>query len=286
MKRLVVTVALFSLFVAGCKKPSEVIVTPPDQTTVVKPIADSTGSPGASDSTTVFAEDEQEFGGLLEVVMVKNVAWSGRIDSLAYARAFFADRAVPVAVVGKPNGYTGLMLDSVTINGVSLVQKTHFAGLIKPAGYEYRVTMTASYRPNALNSWRVVADSLGTVTASIRSPDDLRIIAPRSGSVVPKNRALDLEWLGSGKMTIVVSAWDSARGVAIPALSFDEDFSSGFQRIGPIILASLAARFPHLRFFMISYILENRSENYPVARYRSNVLVHTVLVYNTYIELQ
>jgi len=288
MNRLVITTALFSLLIVGCKKPSEVIVNPPESTTVVNPVADTSMSPGTSDSTTVFAEDEQNFGGLLELTMVKNDAWNlstrtVTTDSLAYARAYFADRltATPVAVAG---AYRGIRLDSAVIDGVRLQEKTHYFGT-QPTGYEYRAVMTTRYQPNALNTWMITSDSLGSFTTMIRSTDELRIIAPRSGTVLPKTKPVDLYWSGLGEMTIVVSVWDSANAVAHPALVLKEEEDTGHQRLGLLILAGIFARFPHARYFVISYVLQNRIEDLPVVRYRSSVLVHTVLVYNTYIEL-
>ena len=291
MRTLLITVALLALLAGGCKKPSEVIVNPPTSTPPIKvtPISPDSSTIFGSDSTFTFHDDEEEYGGQLELVMIKIVGPNGHRDSLAYARAFFANKLLPDSVGGMVLGYFGLHLDTVSINGIPLNQRQHYIalnGLKVRYGSEYRVPMTTRYQPGTSYTWLIGDDTVGHISATIRSADDLKIFGPLSGSAVPRLQPLELRWIGSGDMTIVISAWDSVNQVAIPAATIEPDYNIGQAEIPLRVMAGLAIRFPRIHYYVITYILQNRKEDQTATQYHSGVLVHAALVYNTYVHLR
>ncbi len=288
MKYVPIIVSVLALVILGCERPAEVIVNSKPGVTVT-PISpgDSTAAQGSNDSTFVFSADQIKFGGMFELVKIKNFGPLGKVDSNVYARVIVADTARSVTIGGKTFGYYGRHLDAVTVNTVPLTQRRHFVtvpGATFLYGFEYRSALTMGYLPNSTYTFAIADDTLGNVSKSIRATDDLRIVSPKPGQVVSRLLPLSLQWSGGGEnMTIVISAWDTASHTALPRLRIEPDENQGSVLVGLRELSLLPRLF---HYYVISFVLENRDEGEDVAGYQGRVLVHAAFVYNTYIELR
>lgn len=293
MKFLPIIVSVLAFLILGCERPAEIIVNShPGVTVTPIPPSDSTTGKGSNDSTFVFAADQIRFGGLFELVKIKNFGPLGKVDSSAYARVVFADTSQAVAIGGHTYGYFGRHLDEATVNGIRLSQRHHlvtFPGGTALYGFEYRSPLTAGYFPNATYTFVAVVDStlpdsLGKVIRAIRSTDVLRIMSPTPGQIVSRLVPLQLQWDGGGEnMTIVISAWDTASHAALPKLRIEPEENKGSVWVGLRELSLLPRWY---RYYVISFVLENRDEGEDDAAYQGRVLVHAAFVYNTYIELR
>jgi hypothetical protein len=282
MKRLTVTLLLFLLGAAGCQKPSDVIVDPPDsgQELVVSSVVEAdTTLQTASDSTGLVGKDRNRFAGSILLTSVKYDKGFG-VVTVSAATAVLEDRSRPIlaaSTAGKVVGYWGLFLgNSLRLNGATMVPMARkLAGI--SAGWKY-VDVTFTYRPN--HPYRIVspADTVGAIGDSVDSPDDLSVLSPIGGGVFSRIHDLEMRWKGTGTIAIIIQSYERNTGKTRPLLLVTPKINRGHAILDTKILALL----PRGKEFVFTFVLANRHE-LSVPRYDGTVLFQAASIYNSYV---
>lgn len=294
MKRVLPIVFVVTLM-AGCQHPDEVHLTPgPDdaasqvEITRIAP-ADTGSASGVFDSSAVLPADRARFGGFLSLNRVVDdfvVGAVRQVRSREFASAIFTDRNQPVSIGMKVFGYYGIKLDTVRIDGLRLFQLTHLVPVPLvgnvAAGYEYVRGMAGDYIPGKNYQWTLNAGS-NTARFAIQAPADLTVQSPLGGTVISRNRQLELRWRGSGNIAIVISEYFPLANKARPILSLKPALNTGRLILGPRILALLPAG---RQYFVFTFVLYNRDEQRTLAGYPAEILMQASSVYNSFVELQ
>ena len=295
MKRLLVILILL-LPAAGCQQPAEVELRPDlDDVLEVTPLAevDSTFGRPSIDSSAVLPREHDMFGGMLVVNRVKYDA-GVRVDSGAFSRVYFANRNLPVMFMGRIVGFHGIDLGlpplSPALNGAPMSRVPHriplrriFADSIALAGFEYFSDLTTTFQANTEFRWTASSGFPGGFDISIRSTDNLEVQSPRGGSLISRNQDLPLRWRGQGdSFTIVISRFDPLTRRVKPLLQLRPRVNRGHAIIPAKILRTL----PRERFYVMTFMLANRSRSEVVAGYGERVLVQAASVYNSYVEIR
>ncbi len=278
--------AVLLLAAAGCKQPSPVELKPPDEGNIVvspvPPSSDSTKLPMPVDSSALLPDDEEEYAGIILLNSVKYD--SGGIRYGAYSWVYFADRQRALRSLGETVGFYGVHLSSITLNGAAMNVQPHIItgplGIPRAFGWEYRLDLTSQYHPEMIYRWQASADSIGAIDVSISSPDSIQVLAPKSGSTVLRSDDLMLQWIGNGKLTIIlneVGLYGTIRPVARVNV---------YKNVGRLLLPSSYLQLLRGRGMWLTFVLSNRNSAVSVAGYDDPVLVQAASVYNTYVGLR
>jgi hypothetical protein len=119
----------------------------------------------------------------------------------------------------------------------------------------------------------------------IQAPDELVVESPRGGTVVSRERDLELVWGGRrGVLRIFVSAHDPLTGKAKPLLELRSRTNTG----RALLPAKLLRKLPRLhRHYVFTFVLANREEMVlPRPAGGRRVLVQAASVVSTYVELR
>jgi hypothetical protein len=285
MKQFLTVMTLVAL--ASCKQPAGVelkTVDPEPGLNVTSiAVADTSMELTPIDSSAVLPDDQIRFEGLIQITSITYNAGSG-IRTFAFSRVFFADRNRPIrySLFGGRIGYFGSDLNGVTLNGNPMTRVAHriplrFTQRDTVAGFEYREDVSTTYRPNTVYSWATSPIGMGIIAASIKSPDSLIVYSPAGGSVVPKNRNLQLRWSGQGELSIIISY---VSPTTKPLLQIRPLVNRGSAVLGTKLLRLL----PGGRKYWFTFILSNRDDSRIVNQ--SKILVQAASAYNCMIELR
>lgn len=292
MKRLLIVLILL-LPAAGCQQPADVELRPDLADALeVTPLAeaDSTFDRPSIDSSAVLPREHDMFGGMLVVNRVKYDA-GVRVDSGAFSRVYFANRNLPVMFMGRIVGFHGIDLGMPpTLNGMPMLRVPHriplrriFADSIALAGFEYFTNLTTTFQANTEYRWTASSGFPGGFDISIRSPDNLVVQSPRGGSLISRNQDFPLRWRGQGdSLTIVISRFDPLTRRVKPLLRLRPRVNRGHAIIPAKILQAL----PRERFYVMTFMLANRSRSEVIDGYGERVLVQAASVYNSYVEIR
>lgn len=291
MKHLLTILSLALLLSWGCHQPAEVELKPqdPDQELEITSavVTDTSRQYAAVDSMGVLPKDQILFDGALGVRTVTFDA--GRtIQTIAFSSVFFADRSRPVEsplFPGRRIGYFGFDLGPVTLNGSLMFKIPHRISLEMvhrdtTAGVEYVRDLTLSYQPRTTYTWAISPSMMGPFTATIESPEDLNVLWPRGGTVVPRSQDLVLRWTGKGNLTVIVSLFE--QGKTKPLLSVTPTINRGRATLSPLVLQSLRGG----KTYVFTFVLYNRKESLAVNQFAGKVLVQAASIYNSYVELR
>ena len=277
---------------AGCQQPSDVEVAPADQAgvAIVPVVVPDTGSYGAwSDSTVILPQEQALQGGSFLLNRVTHDTGTGRM-TFALAHAFFADSAVQLW--GKNCGFSGRDLGAIAFDGGLMLRYPHVlhartnlgidTALARGVAYISNVTQT--YAPNREFSWALNPAGNRLVTVSVRTPDGLVVRAPLGGTRVPRTQDLELRWTGAnGRMDIVISTYEPLRRKSRPILTLNPPAGAGRVVLPARLLSGLPAS---ARFYIVTFILSNRTESISVPQYPARVFARAADVYNSYIEIR
>lgn len=279
---------------AGCQQPSDIEVAPAsaDQAGVeiVPVVVPDTASSGAwSDSTAILPLEQSLRGGSFLLNRVTHDTGTGSV-TFALARAFFADSAVQMW--GKNCGFSGRDLGPIAFNGGLMLRYPHVlhartnlgTDTALARGVAYVSNATQTYAPNREYSWVLNPAGSRFVTVSVRTPDDLVVRAPLGGTRVPRTQDLELRWTGAnGRMDIVISTYEPMRRKSRPILTLNPPAGAGRVVLPARLLSGLPAT---ARFYIITFILSNRTESISVPQYPARVFARAADVYNSYIEIR
>jgi len=277
---------------AGCQQPSDVEVAPADQASVaiVPVVVPDTGSSGAwSDSTVILPQEQALQGGSFLLNRVTHDTGTGSL-TFALAHAFFADSAVQMW--GKNCGFSGRDLGAIAFDGGLMLRYPHVLRVRTSLGIDtalargvaYVSNVTQTYAPNREYSWVLNPAGNRLVTVSVRTPDGLVVRAPLGGTRVPRTQDLELRWTGAnGRMDIVISTYEPLRRKSRPILTLNPPAGAGRVVLPARLLSGLPAS---ARFYIVTFILSNRTESISVPQYPARVFARAADVYNSYIEIR
>jgi hypothetical protein len=290
MKHILTILSFALLFSWGCHQPAQVELMPqdPDQELEITSavVADTSRQYAAVDSMGVLPKDQVLFDGTLGVSKITFDA--GRtIQTMVLSNVFFADRARPVEspmFPGRRIGYFGFDLGPIMLNGSLMSKIPHriSLGIVQrdtTAGVEYIRDLTSSYLPRSTYTWSS-AVMMGSFSPTIESPEDLNVVWPKGGAVVPRGQDLVLRWTGRGNLTVIVSLFEQGR--TKPLLSVTPAINRGHATLSPIVLQSLRGG----RTYVFTFVLYNRKELLAVNPFAGKVLVQAASIYNSYVELR
>jgi hypothetical protein len=276
----------------GCEQPAEVELRPVevDGGVVVSSIAEAdTGLVIAPvDSSGMLPIDRYRFEASMQVTRVVYDAGAKSVDSFAVSRAYFSDRGRPVLFGGRVLAYFGLDLGVINLNGSPMLKRFYRipiprVGRDTIAGVEYISNLTQEYKPNTVYEWSLSGIVGQGFRPSIQSPDDLRVLSPVGGSIVPKGRDLLLRWTGKGNVWIVISAYDPVTKSSKPLLHIVPT-DAGRNRA---VLSSQTLRLlPANRFYWFTFTFYNRLERGGMGQYPGKILIQAASVYNSLVELR
>jgi hypothetical protein len=289
--RLLIILCVVGLITLGCQQPSaiELKSDPADEVEVI-PLADadSTVDRPSIDTSGVVPADFDAFHGIMVVNRVKYDAGI-RVDSVAFSRVFFADTTKPVQLLRRIVGYYGMPLGVVTLNGGIMLPVAHRVQLRKfqrdsIAGVEYLRDLTTTFQPNTQFVWMATGGSFGSFAASVQSPDNLTVLSPRGGSVLSRNENLDMRWTGQGdSLSIIISSFNVVTHRVSPLLHLKPRVN----RNRVIIPAKILRALPRDKFFyVLTFVMANRSRSGVFNSYAGKVLVQSTSVYNCYVEIR
>jgi len=297
MKKLpVISAALVFACMFGCQKPSPLTVEPPGGTTpgslevTVLSNPDTNIAVNSVDSSGVLPADQTQYSGLFLVNTVKYDNGHG-VLSVAYASAYFGDRNRPFVVNGKTLGYWGVDLMPfasfpLKIGGIAMTRvpyRIHLGTRDTTFGWMYRAAF-ASVVPKFQYAWEDddpdPVFSASHFQDTVQAPEDLRVLAPAGGSILSRTKQVQLRWTGNGPLRIVISSYNVLTGRTRPLLQLVPDVNTGSAVIEPSLLALL----PQARFYVITFIVANRSERLLGTLQTDRTLVQAASVYNTYVQ--
>jgi hypothetical protein len=293
MKWFIACIGILFAVVAGCQKPDAVIVDPGETFPQLEatPLTGGETKDGISsvDSNGVLPADAANFSAFLLVNNVTYDAGNGiRTDS--YAAGYFADHDKPLLYNTRTIGYYGMDLPGITINNLPLIRipyRVRYADVVRDTayGFVYLRGLNATYQPMTDYVWQAPSQTTGpgSFSTQIRTPDDVRVISPRGGSILSRDKEILLQWTGKGDMTIVVSVLNPLNGKTRAILSLRPKLNLGRAMIDPHLLQVLP-REQHL--FVFTFILANRHDRLMVGQFSGKILVQAASVYNSYVQLQ
>jgi hypothetical protein len=297
MRKLSILACVLFLCQAGCQKPTPLTVEPPADlpegsllVTVLGNL-DTNITVDAIDSVGVLPTDQTTYSGLFLVNTVKYDNGHGML-TLAYASAYFGDRYRPLLVNGKVLGYYGIDLmpyafSPLKIGGIPMIRyphKIHIGSRDSAFGYMYRAAF-ASLTPRTRFDW----DDPGPDTTrlspfkdTVVTPEDLKVLAPMGGSVLSRSHQVDLRWIGSGNLIIVISTYNPLTGKSRPVLQLQPTVNTGTA----VIESRLLKLLPQTKNFVFTFIIANRVDRQLGGLPRDRILVQAASVYNSYLQLQ
>ena len=288
---MLIILSLAGLIALGCQQPSgiELKSDPADEIEVI-PLteADSTVDRPSIDTSAVLPADFDTYRGIMVVNRVKYDAGI-RVDSVAFSRVFFADTTRPVQFQGRIVGYYGLPLGVVALNGGVMLPVPHRVQLRRVlrdsiAGVEYLRDLTTTFQANTQYVWLATGGAFGSFAASIHSPDNLTVLSPRGGSVLSRNENLETRWTGQGdSISIIISSFNVLTHRVNPLLHLKPRVN----RNRAIIPAKILRALPRDRFFyVLTFVVANRSRSNVFGGYGGKVIVQSASVYNCYVEIR
>jgi hypothetical protein len=278
---------------AGCQKPDPVVVDPVESTeglVEVTPIAapDTNQTLTSVDTTGVTPQDAANFTAFVLIANVEYDAGPAGSATQAFSTVYFADRANPFFFNGKTLGFFGLDLSpAITINGLPMIRLPHrlrVPGVLRDTtfGYVYAKDLVGLHQPNTMYTWAVpTVSAMGAFSTSIVTPDNVQVLAPAGGSVLPRNRDLLLRWTGKGELNLVISVINPLTKRVRPLMKLHPRINTGKAIIDQRVLQLL----PPERFFVFTFVIANRREPPPVTPYQGSILVQAASVHNIYVEL-
>jgi hypothetical protein len=308
MKYLAHVLLVVTLVVVGCQKPDAVVVNPDNESaagfelTNLSSVDTNFVATSSVDSTGLFPEDTKKFTSFLLLNSVKYDAGNG-VSGVTYSTAYFGDHDRPFVMNGHTYGYYEYDPDPImhrgwTLNGLPMDRRPYRIHVPSassgPAGDTtlgyYYVRVLANYRPNSYYTWRsgfsfAVVDSSGF---SVKSPDDLQVLSPAGGSILSREKQLELRWTGEGSLDIVISVIDPSFSPANttgikPLLNLHPKVNTGRAILESRILQLL----PKGRFFVFTFILRSRDERQPVVgSFSGGILIQAASLYNSYVQLE
>jgi hypothetical protein len=283
MKKLVFIVLGLAFF--ACNKPTPVELQQEESDGILEVTSVVQGDSGFAlasvDSSAMLPEDQLRFAALLQIV---HVVFDGgpRVIDTAFARALFENRARPIRQAGRIIGYYGMNLGPVRLNNTFLFPIPHRVGRHDSiAGVEYLRDLTALYQPRTSYTWSATPDSIGPITVSIETPDDIIVHSPRGGAIISRDRDLVLSWSGQGNLFFVISSYDLLTKKSKPIFQVKMRDRSHRAVLSRKILRLL----PPQRVYVFTFALANRKEIAPLG-FQGRVLVQATSVYNSYVELR
>jgi len=292
MKRFITCIGILCVVVAGCQRRDAVVVDPGDNF----PPLEATSLPGGEskdaissvDSNGVLPSDAANFSGFLLVNNVTYDAGNG-VHSDAYAAVYFGDYDKPLLYNTRTIGYYGIEVPGITINNLPLLRipyRLRYADFVRDTtfGFVYLRGLNATYQAGTDYFWQApVQTSMGSFSAQIRTPDNVRVLSPAGGSVLSRDKEILLQWIGNGDINIVVSVWNPVNGKTRAILNLRPRLNQGRAAIDPRLLQVLPK---DQRFFVFTFILANRHDRLEVGQFHGKILVQAASVYNSYVQLQ
>lgn len=292
MKPLLIILSILSLWLASCKEPQEVVLTPQEvgSPPAVKSVAvpDTGLVPTPIDSGGVLPEDQYRYVGWFQINSMAFATGDRAVRRNVTSRVYVSRPDSPIVKSGRRIGFLGMDLGMITLNGNLMSREYYFipfplttAGV--PAGIQYLIRdLTSTYRPNALYTWNVAPLSMSHDTVSISSPDEIDVISPAGGSILSRNKDLELEWTGRGSVSIVISLVDETAKLSKALLSIQPDPGRNQTLLSSKVLLLLPAN----RRYCFTFSISNRRETAIKAESAGRVLVQAASVYNSYVELR
>jgi hypothetical protein len=297
MKKLMFIAATVLGLAGGCQKLDPVIVDPGEPTgseleLTTLGLPDTNLTITSIDTSGVFPSDVIRFSGFLLLNTVKYDAGPVGIRSEAFSSVYFADRSRPLLVNGKTVGFFGLelmsnLLQPLTINSLSMLRvpyRLRFPGAVRDTsfGFAYVRDLTGAHQPNMLYTWRVPSPmNIDAFSAQVITPDNVQVLAPLGGSVLPRNREMILRWTGKGDLDIIISVVNPLTKKTRPVMKLRPRVNIGKAVVDARILSLL----PRERYFAFTFIIANRYERMVVGKFPGTILVQAASVYNSYIEI-
>ena len=289
----VIFVALLTV-TAGCQKPDPIIVdsgVPIESPIEVTPIAqpDTNQRQAAVDTTGVSPLDGTKFGAMLLVGSVEYDAGAALTHTESFSSVYFADRAKPLVINGKTVGFYGMDLGlAIAINGLPMIRLPYhlpFPGLFRDtiSGYIYAKDLAGVHQPNSVFQWVIGTSSvIGSFNLSITTPDNIQVISPAGGSILPRNQDLLLRWTGRGNVNIVISVVNPLTKKTRPLFNLHPRLNTGRAILDYRILQLL----PRERTFVFTFVIDNRDTTQAIGLYPAKILVQAASVHNSYVEFQ
>jgi hypothetical protein len=287
------TAGLMLLLLGGCQQPSDVQLTQGEYETdlEVRPVVvpDTNVVLTSIDSSAVLPQDQIQFRAffLLNHFTFDDGDHRG---SISYSRVYAADSAI--RHMGRTVGFRGMDLGTVRVNGVPMVKLPHIVRIKRSgqpdsltlAGFEYLQDLTGLYQPDRPYVWTAASPGMGNISQAIRSPDKLVVHSPAGGSVISRQKDLPLRWTGGrGHLSVIISSFDPWTRRTRPLLEFRSRANSGRALIPGKLLQGLP---PQHRYFVFTFVLENRVDTMVLQQYQGRVMVRAASVYNSYVELR
>lgn len=294
MKLQPILYGLILAVAAGCQKPDPIVVDSGESTerlVEVTPLAapDTDQTFTSVDTTGVTPQDASSFAAFVLISKVQYDAGAAGTHTESFSSVYFADRTTPLQFNGKTIGFFGLDLSpAITINGLPMFRFPHrvrVPGVLRDTafGFVYLKDLVGLHQPNSLYTWSIpTASVVGSFSTSIMTPDNVQILAPAGGSVLPRNRDLLLRWTGKGDLNVVISVMNPVSKKTRPIMKLHPRFNTGRAIIDQRVLQLL----PPERFFVFTFVIANRFERLVVAPYQGMILVQAASVHNSYIEFQ
>ncbi len=285
MKTMNFIVLILGVLLAACNKPAPVELQQEDtdgllEVSAIAP-SDSNFAFASVDSGAILPADRERFAGLLQLVHL-TFNTGQRIIDTAYARALFENRDRPVRALGRIIGYHGINLGSVSVGGTPLIPILHRVGrLNSTAGIEYIRDMTALYQPRMAYTWAATPDSIGPISTTIETPENIVVHSPAGGTIIHRDRNLLLNWTGQGNLFFVISAYDPLGNRSRPL--FNVRVRRNIQRA--VLSRKILRLLPPQRIYVFTFVLANMNEM-EIAGFRGRVLVQATSLYNSYVELR
>ena len=306
MRRTFIIFAVFAaLWIVGCQEQLPVELTA-DQSAAalevkVLPAIDSTLIVEASvDTSGITQSEEQTYPATFLVNGVKSDLGTSR-TSFSYSRILINDLKSGITnIEGKLIGYNAIDVGLAKVNSVALPKlarplRTYTSFL---PGYNAGSAYTLvdkddapiadfTYAPR--QHYRFVAAGRGSVSSfelGIDSPEEVTIVEPRAGSVVFRDKDLQIHWDGKAgaSFRILVSSFDPESNVAVrPLVQVDVKEGSNSITIPSMLLKGLRANSDGR--YLFSFISSNRNV-VRIAGYKENVLVQASSIHNVLLWLR
>jgi hypothetical protein len=290
MKQVIAILAVFSLMIMGCEKPTPIqveedaLVLEPNTLQLVDPDLDFK----AVDSTGVLPSDQQLYPGYFLINNVKFNTGAGE-RGFAYSSVFLGDRARPVQVGGRTFGYYGVAVRSLLLNGSPMIPVPHivrtrmFSAQMDTvqAGVEYIRDLSSTYVPNTTYTWGIFPFLFDSTSVSISTPDDLAILLPAGGAMYARDQDLGLRWRGKGNLIVLLSKVNLSTGETRPLLLFRPRREQDHAIIRAKLLRSLSQG-----AYALTFVLANRQELPTDRVHPGKILVQAASLYTTYFGLR
>ncbi len=292
MKRSLFILGMIALVIGGCKHPTEVELVDESATTNLEAFAvaipDTNIVTASVDSTGILPEEEVKASAAFLINMVTWDAGSAK-RTVAYSRAFFADSVVRLS--GASIGFIGRDVGSVILDGGLMVKVPHRIPVVRPVlgdsvyvrGVEYLADLTGSYQHDHAYAWTVINRLQPVLTVTEQTPEALAVLSPRGGAIHSRAVNLPITWNGGkGKMTVIISTYDTVRKKARPLLELRVRTNNG----RAVIPAKLLSQLPSGTTFVLTFVLANKTTATVTQPVTGRVLSQAAAVYNVFVELR